>query len=152
MVPTIGAKGDWVIISKLHKKGKSVKVGDMVDFAHPLVPGMGAIKRIAAMPGDFVVWDAPSGDGEFEIREDGVIGKSKGGGVDIWEEGGEQMMLQVPEGHFWALGDNQPESRDSRTYGPLPLGVIKGKVVAKFWPFDEAIWFKNNVEPVTDEL
>ena len=32
------------------------------------------------------------------------------------------------------LGDNLTESRDSRVFGPLPLGLIMGKVLAKNYP------------------
>jgi hypothetical protein len=40
-------------------------------------------------------------------------------------------MVQVPEGHAWVLGDNLSGSRDSRIYGPIPLALVMGKVVAK---------------------
>ena len=52
----------------------------------------------------------------------------------------------MPEGHCWLIGDNLPESRDSRTYGPLPLALIKGKVIARWgtdWSFG---WIENNLE------
>ncbi len=38
---------------------------------------------------------------------------------------------QVPKGHCYIVGDNLPWSRDSRDFGPIPLGLIKGKVIAK---------------------
>jgi inner membrane protease subunit 1 len=39
--------------------------------------------------------------------------------------------LQVPKGHVWLLGDNIDNSLDSRTYGPVPLGLILGRVCYK---------------------
>ena len=152
MVPTMNAAGDRVLISKMHKRGRGVKVGDLVDFRHPLVPGMGAIKRIAAMPGDFIIWDAPVEEENFIMGEGGMVTRSKGAGVDLWANDSEKKMLQIPEGHFWALGDNQTESRDSRLYGPLPLGLINGKVIARWWLPWEAKWFTSNVEPASNEL
>lgn len=44
------------------------------------------------------------------------------------------------------LGDNLPESRDSRTYGPVPLALIKGKVIAKVWPWREMKWIENSLQ------
>ena len=100
-----------------------------------MVPGMGAIKRVVGLPGDFVV------------RNLGEVEKEEGERV---ERGG-NMMIQVPEGHCWLLGDNLSESRDSRTYGPLPMALIKGKVVARVWPLSEATWIQNNLQPVMEE-
>ena len=57
------------------------------------------------------------------------------------------MRKQVPEGHCWVTGDNLPESRDSRTYGPLPLGLIKGKGTAKVWPLHDMKWLGNALQP-----
>ena len=45
-------------------------------------------------------------------------------------------------------GDNPPHSRDSRDYGPLPLALVKGKVVAKVWPPSEMKWIENGFRPV----
>ncbi|KAE8679067.1 mitochondrial inner membrane protease subunit 1-like isoform X2 [Hibiscus syriacus] len=35
---------------------------------------------------------------------------------------------KVPKGHVWIQGDNLYVSRDSRHFGPLPYGLIEGKV------------------------
>ncbi|KAI9860778.1 MAG: hypothetical protein M1813_005701 [Trichoglossum hirsutum] len=43
-------------------------------------------------------------------------------------------VLQVPPGHCWVEGDNSPHSRDSRVYGPVPLALVRGKVVGRVWP------------------
>ena len=40
-------------------------------------------------------------------------------------------IRQVPPGHCWVLGDNIPQSRDSRLFGPLPMALIRGKVVGR---------------------
>ena len=46
----------------------------------------------------------------------------------------EMAMVQVPEGHCWVAGDNLEASRDSRHFGPLPLALVRGKVLARVWP------------------
>ena len=40
----------------------------------------------------------------------------------------------VPEGCCFVLGDNAADSRDSRTYGAIPLGDVMGTVVLRLWP------------------
>ena len=82
------------------------------------------------MPGDFVSVVTPGrGDGD-EFTED-VDGK--------WARVREEV-IRVPEGHCWVQGDNMDWSRDSRLYGPLPLGLIKSKVLAVVLPFEDAKW------------
>jgi inner membrane protease subunit 1 len=47
------------------------------------------------------------------------------------------LPKQVPQGHCWVCGDNLPASRDSRIYGPLPMALIRGKVVAVWEQWSE---------------
>lgn len=58
------------------------------------------------------------------------------------------MRHQVPEGHCWVIGDNLPWSRDSRHFGPMPLALIKGKVIAKVLPWSERKRIENRLQPV----
>lgn len=57
-------------------------------------------------------------------------------------------FIQVPEGHCWIVGDNLPASRDSRQFGPLPLALVQGKVVAKILPWKERAWVANGLQAV----
>ena len=36
---------------------------------------------------------------------------------------------QVPEGHVFILGDNRPQAKDSRDFGPIPKNQVDGKVI-----------------------
>lgn len=44
------------------------------------------------------------------------------------------LPLTIPKGHVWLAGDNTANSTDSRTYGPVPQALIKGRVFYKLWP------------------
>ena len=44
--------------------------------------------------------------------------------------------LKVPEGHYLALGDNHAMSQDSRYFGFVPQGNIRGAPSFLFWPWD----------------
>ena len=37
----------------------------------------------------------------------------------------QNARVRVPEGHFWALGDNPPQSYDSRAFGAVPLSNLR---------------------------
>ncbi|XP_006649402.1 mitochondrial inner membrane protease subunit 2-like [Oryza brachyantha] len=47
---------------------------------------------------------------------------------------GSPDMIKIPEGHCWVEGDNAARSWDSRSFGPIPLGLIKGRVTHLIWP------------------
>ncbi|KAK3351624.1 peptidase S24/S26A/S26B/S26C, partial [Neurospora tetraspora] len=103
MLPTFEVVGEWLVVSRFHKYGNGVNVGDLVVYQIPIsTSGELGVKRIMGMPGDYVLVDTPV----------------PGGGT-------------VPEGHCWVVGDNLTASRDSRTFGPVPLALIRGKVFAK---------------------
>ena len=73
MLPTFNSFGDAVLISKYYRRGRGVKVGDVISYAHPVLPEVRGLKRIVGMEGDFVLRDTPG----------------------IAPEEGEEKMLQV---------------------------------------------------------
>lgn len=48
---------------------------------------------------------------------------------------------RIPQGHVWLEGDNKARSLDSKTYGPVPIGLTEGRVVVRLHPFAwESAW------------
>ena len=43
----------------------------------------------------------------------------------------------VPCGHVWLEGDNKGRSRDSRDFGPVPYGLLRGRVICRVWPLKD---------------
>ncbi|EPE05055.1 mitochondrial inner membrane protease subunit [Ophiostoma piceae UAMH 11346] len=111
MLPTFSVDGDWLLVSKRFRNGRGVRVGDLVVYRIPVEPGDEAVKRVMGMPGDYVLVNSP--------------------------EGTSDLMIQVPQGHCFLVGDNLPASRDSRTFGPVPLALVRGKVIGKTWEWME---------------
>ncbi|ORY00744.1 peptidase S24/S26A/S26B/S26C [Clohesyomyces aquaticus] len=147
MVPTIPhsyAGHPSILIYKLwYRRGRNIRVGDVVEFKHPVIPGASAVKRVVGMPGDFVSVVTP-GRLEVELDPEG----------DVWDGGFarvEEEVVRVPEGHCWLAGDNLEWSRDSRILGPVPLGLVKGKVVALVLPWRERKWFGNGLVDLKEE-
>ncbi len=56
---------------------------------------------------------------------------------------GDVQYVTVPLGHVWLAGDNMGNSTDSRHYGPVPLGMVRGKVLARVYPNPR--WLTNNL-------
>lgn len=133
MVPTIPSSftsRPWILYSSLHRRGRNIRVGDVITYTHPLFPHQKGCKRVIGMPGDFVSVVSPA-------REDGDVEKDADEGD--WASVKEKV-IQVPEGHCWLAGDNLEWSRDSRLFGPLPLGLVRAKVIAVVRPWESAKW------------
>ena len=43
------------------------------------------------------------------------------------------------EDEVFVLGDNRPNSVDSRIFGPITLDEIKGKVIFRIYPFEKLV-------------
>lgn len=54
MYPTFSVRGDYLLVSKMHRHGRGVGVGDVVRFNHPSFLGVHGAKRVLGMAGDFV--------------------------------------------------------------------------------------------------
>ncbi len=52
--------------------------------------------------------------------------------------GEKKEMVTVPEGHLWLEGDNPVYSIDSRQYGPIAITSVRGRVVARLFPWSRA--------------
>ncbi|KAF2014838.1 LexA/Signal peptidase [Aaosphaeria arxii CBS 175.79] len=136
MMPTIPhsyRSHPLILVSKLHRRGRNLKVGDIVVYAHPMVDKAQGAKRIVGMPGDYVSVVSPGKSGE-DIEEAELV-KSR-----IREE-----LVRVPDGHCWLAGDNLEWSRDSRMFGPVPLALIKGKVLAVISPWSDRKWLRDSL-------
>src|SRR5581483_10593325 len=44
--------------------------------------------------------------------------------------------ITIPRGDYYMMGDNRPDSEDSRFWGPVPKAWIIGKAFFTYWPPD----------------
>jgi signal peptidase I len=86
------------------------------------------VKRLIGLPGETVSErdGVISIDGQ-RLGEPYARRGSLGVGPRSW---------QVPQGAYFLLGDNRPQSCDSREFGSVPRDHLIGPVVVVYWPFD----------------
>lgn len=87
------------------------------------------IKRVIGVAGDHIKIEngkvyLNGKELEEEYLSDDVVTKS-----DVFND------FIVPEGHFFAMGDNRTKSIDCREVGCIPLEKLEGIVCFRFWPF-----------------
>ncbi|KAM0328558.1 hypothetical protein ACHAQA_004965 [Verticillium albo-atrum] len=59
MLPTFSIFGDHFLISHHHRRGRGIRVGDLVEYSIPLFRNSRGIKRVLGLPGDYVLMHTP---------------------------------------------------------------------------------------------
>lgn len=109
-----------------------IAVGDLVVSVSPNDPSRFVCKRILGLAGDTVLLDPrvePS-DEHASLWQQGRNAKDTNV-VGLSNDKGQAQYIVIPKGHVWLCGDNLANSTDSRHYGPVPLGLIRGRVIAR---------------------
>src|SRR5947209_9299229 len=73
----------------------------------------------------------PSGEGPYNIYFDPDVHPAA-----RRPAGGE--VFDVPEGYYFAMGDNRDNSQDSRFWGYVPREAIIGRAMFVYWSYDES--------------
>ena len=125
------ADRELLLVNKLAYRWAPPSRGDVIVFYAPDAPGKEFIKRVIGLPGEVV-----------EIRG-GLVHLNGRVFSEPWEPITDRMPFgpyRVPEGQVFVLGDNRPNSNDSRTWGgdggALSLSSVVGKVWLRLWPRD----------------
>lgn len=139
--------GDHVIVDKLayapHTGPASkllpyqdIQRGDIIVFRYPKDIRQNYVKRVIGIPGDRIHMEAGA------VIRNGVkltepyvqhLNVPPDNYRDNFPGNGE---ILVPEGQYFALGDNRDNSEDSRYWGYVPRENIIGKPVLVYWSYD----------------
>lgn len=160
MAPTIMLE-DRVFARKMDYNYHNPEYGDVVLFKDPANRKINNIKRVVALGGDTVeikegqllingnalereqigtqtvrmdkleveggIFRESNGDARYQIF---VSGQQSDNGIQKGDFG----PVTVPDYHCFVMGDNRNYSHDSRTYGCLSLGALKGRLAHIYWP------------------
>jgi signal peptidase I len=120
-------------------KIRDPKPGDVIIFKYPLDPSTPFIKRCVAVGGqtieikDKVLYvDGVKQEYPEHVQFiDPTVLDSRFGVRDNYP------LTEIPEGNFFAMGDNRDNSNDSRYWGFVPYENIKGKAMFIYWSLDD---------------
>jgi signal peptidase I len=147
MVPTI-VNGEYILIDKLTTRFDGYHYGDVIVFNPPSGSGLATngvpfIKRIIGMPGDTVtlengrVFITRPGSSPVRIEEPYVVTEADGSTAPTLPRDVEQTTeWLVPDGSFFVMGDNRPDSQDSRAFGPIGEDLILGRAWLRYFPLE----------------
>jgi signal peptidase I len=166
MIPTL-LVGDFILVNKYRYglrdpvfhyefyKGGRPQRGDIVVFRWPRDPSTDFIKRIVGVPGDHIeyhdktltvngqvqpldadgVYSAPSGGTAYRLKEH-LNGVEHHIIVDP-DRPAEDFTFTVPEGQYFAMGDNRDGSFDSRGWGTVPEHNLVGQAFFIWMSWDK---------------
>jgi signal peptidase I len=145
MVPTI-LENEYVLIDKLSPRFSDYDRGDIVVFQPPAgyeQGGVPFIKRVIGLPGDTVslengrVFVTPSGGSPVPLSEPYVVAEANGATAPTMPRDAERTSeWTVPAGEYFVMGDNRPQSQDSRFFGPIERDSIVGRAWLRYFPLD----------------
>ena len=131
--PTLTGPERWVLPTR------DVQRGDVVVFKYPQDPERDFIKRVIGLPGDrlelrrkvLYINGEPLAEPYVHFLEPPpAAGASPSDDLRV-----SYGPVTVPTGQFFMMGDNRDNSEDSRYWGFLPAGYVKGKALFIYMSF-----------------
>lgn len=122
MEPTL-LRGDYITADTRWARTSEPRRGDIVIYESPKEEGRLLIKRVMGLPGERIsLRDRVLYINGAPLRDDpGVYREPRHSSMSI-------ESLEIPQGHYFVLGDNRGKSFDSRTHGPIPRSALHAKV------------------------
>ena len=133
---------------------RKIARGDIIVFHYPVNPSQHFVKRVVGVPGDRVrlinkrvyvngapltesyvryISDTPDNFRDNFPRPDMVAAGLEANWYLQMQKLVENNQLIVPQGHYFALGDNRDISSDSRYWGFVPSENIIGRPLLIYW-------------------
>ncbi|MBN1778786.1 MAG: signal peptidase I [Candidatus Buchananbacteria bacterium] len=134
----------YLIIDELTYRFNAPQRGDVVVFRYPVDPNQYFIKRVIGLPGE-----------EVKIKNGlvTIINAQHPAGVVLNEpylpfglQTNHDLDVSLDAQHYFLMGDNRPNSLDSRIFGPVDGNHIIGRVLLRGWPIDKIGYLASHVD------
>lgn len=133
--------GQYLIVDELTYHFSPPARGDVIVFRYPKDPSQFFIKRIIGLPGETV----RIASGEVSVVETSgtVVKLNEGYVVNVGN--GADLSVTLAANDYFVMGDNRPESSDSRVWGVLPKENIMGRALLRLLPLQSIGIFPGSV-------
>lgn len=132
MHPTF-ENGNYLIVDELTYRFHNPERGDVVIFRAPPNPKVFYIKRIIGLPGETV--HISSGKVTITKTDGSTITLDEP--YAVVEDATYMLDRTLGANEFFVMGDNRPNSSDSRVWGALPRANIVGRAYVRLLPFSQ---------------
>lgn len=127
---------EYLIIDELSYRLRLPQRGEVVVFKYPENPKEFFLKRIIGLPGERI----KVAEGRITIynkeHPEGTILTEPYLPQDLQTIG--ERITTLSEDQYFVLGDNRPNSYDSRRFGAVDKSLVVGRVFFRGWPFNRA--------------
>ena len=148
------ADNERLLVSVLDVRMHNVERGDVVICHYPNRGRDDFVKRVVAVPGDWVyrensethvVYEAVREDGSIETVDE-VLDARISGQYHPYLHSPDYAPYRLGEDEYFVVGDNRYDSHDSRDWndddsskdvGPIAEDMLVGKVHSVIWPLDK---------------
>ncbi len=125
---------EYLIVDEVSYHFRLPQRGEVIVFKYPENPKEFFLKRIIGLPGERV----KISDGQVTIynqeHPEGVVLDESYLPKDILTSG-ERTFVPLTENQYFVMGDNRPNSYDSRRFGAVDKSLVVGRVFFRGWPF-----------------
>lgn len=130
---------EYLIIDELSYRFREPVRGEVIVFRYPEDPKEYFLKRIIGLSGETLkitegkiyIYNTENPEG-FELKENYLPD-------DLITEG--DKIFKIGENQVYVLGDNRPNSFDSRRFGPIDRSLVVGRAWLRGWPLNKLTIF-----------
>lgn len=133
---------DRVLVNKLSYRLHDIRRGDVVVFDRVTMNGNTVnhddlIKRVVGLAGEAIEIKDCDVYIDGSVLPEEYLPESDTSNADPAARCRVISMrrITIPAGHVFVMGDNRPESFDSRSFGSIPETLVIGRAFAVVWPF-----------------
>lgn len=123
---------EYLIIDELSYRFRPIQRGEVIVFRYPANPKEYFLKRVVGLPGERVKVAEGRVTVYNEAHPEGVAIDESYLAKDLLTIG--EKITILGGNQYFVLGDNRPNSFDSRRFGPIDGTIIVGRAWLRGWP------------------